>query len=171
MPLEMPELDKIFCLMATKYKLEKLLLKAVAVVESSLNQTAYRFEPAFWENYLKNDPRWKDREPKEVSASYGLLQILYTTAVALGFDGTGEELYNPVINIELGAKLLGRLRDELTPSTTFRSWPMEIVLARYNGGSYQNPDETGRLRNYQYVLRVRDAYWSLRTNEKNCDES
>jgi len=173
MPLDKAELDKIFCLMAKKYGLKKLFLKAVAICESSLDTTAYRYEPAFWKRYLKDNPEWKNREQTEVSASYGLMQLMYTTAWGLGFRGSGEDLYDPVINVELGAKLIRKLIDNIKKNrihfnTPFN--PLSVAMARYNGGSYKNPDKEGWVRNDKYMRRVFKEYQKLLETEKDCED-
>lgn len=165
------ELDKLFCLYGKRYAIKKLLLKAVAEVESGFNQTAYRYEPGFWKKYLADNPEWKNQDPAVVSASYGLFQLMWTTAWSLGFRGTQEDLWNPVINIELGAKLLRVLIDKVRKRQAWegsRLWDIEIALACYNGGTTGNPDEKGNLRNQRYVDRVLEAYVSLRKKEKEC---
>ncbi len=165
------ELDKVFCIVAKKYALKKLLLKAVAEVESGMNQTAYRYEPGFWAKYMKDNPEWKDKDPSVVSASYGLCQLMWSTAWGLGFRGTQEDLWNPVINVELGGKLLRVLIDKVRKRaawTDSRLWDIEIALACYNGGAFGNPDEKGNLRNQRYVDRVLDAYVLLKRKEKEC---
>ena len=43
--------DQIFCTMAKKYKLRKLMLKALAIRESALDPNAYRYEPNFWKKF------------------------------------------------------------------------------------------------------------------------
>ena len=85
------DLDRILCTTAKKYGLEKLMLKAVCMVESAMQIQAYRFEQGFWDRYLKDNPKWQDQEPEAVSASYGLMQIMYVVAVENGFTGTPEE--------------------------------------------------------------------------------
>jgi soluble lytic murein transglycosylase-like protein len=163
------DLDKVFCMVSKKYGLEKLLLKAIATVESSMNPLAYRYEEEFWKNYKHKFPELADRDPKEVSASYGLMQIMYTTAWNLGFRGPGTDLYQVVYNVELAGKLLVQLREQLVPKPFWRCWPTEVMLARYNGGSWKNPGDEGNLRNWDYVLRVKREYINLWTKEKNCD--
>jgi len=160
--------------MAKNYRLKKLYLKAVAITESALNPRAYRYEPAFWERYLKDNPEWKDRNPNEVSASYGLMQLMFTTAHALGFDGSGEDLYNPVYNIELGAKLLRQLLDKVEADhldISSQRHPCAIASARYNGGSRGNPGPDGTLRNQEYVDKVFRTWKRLTTEEKECDQT
>lgn len=181
MPNGMPvDLDKIFCMNARKYGLEKLWLKALGIVESSLNPHAYRYEPAFWERYLKNNPEWKDRDASVVSASWGACQLMFTTAWALGLrtqpdEAMVEDLCNPVINIELGAKLLRQNLDKLYKEKLKLKFPwldmFSVSLARYNGGSPGNPSEDGKLRNQAYVDKVVKAWFGLREKEeKECGE-
>lgn len=163
------DLDVIFCTIAKKYHLEKVLIKAMAIVESALDVRAYRHEPMFWERYLKNNDSWKNKDPKIVSSSYGLMQLMFTTAWQLGFRGQAEDLYNPVINVELGAKLIRQLMDRVTSSPNIDLWPLDIALARYNGGSTGNPRTDGALRNQSYVDKVKDKYWELRAKKEECE--
>ena len=165
--------DKLFCSYGKKYGIKKLILKAVAVCESALDERAYRFEPGFWDKYLKNNPEWNKRDPAEVSASYGLMQLMYPTATNLGFSGSGEDLYNPVYNIELGAKLLRRNLNriyDLGLHMNTQNLPIEIALARYNGGTWKNPDKNGELRNIKYVKKVMRKWFELHKLEKECDD-
>lgn len=163
------DLDLIFCTIAKKYHLEKALIKAMAIVESALDVRAYRHEPMFWERYLKNNDAWKDKDPKIVSSSWGLFQIMWTTAHQLGFRGTKEELCNPVINAELAAKLLRQLMDRTKSTTNEVFWPLDIAICRYNGGSTGNPRSDGTLRNQSYLDKVKAKYWELRKLEEKCE--
>jgi soluble lytic murein transglycosylase-like protein len=85
-------------------------IKAVIGVESSYNPRAYRAEPRI------ND------------ASYGLMQLLYRTAVGLGYAGEPEGLFDPGINIDLGSKFLGQLRARHGDN-------FAAVYSAYNSGS------------------------------------
>jgi soluble lytic murein transglycosylase-like protein len=68
-------------------------VKAVIGTESNFNPGAYRAEPRIGD------------------ASYGLMQLLSQTARGLGWSGDdADELFDPVLNIELGTKLLADLR-------------------------------------------------------------
>lgn len=167
------DLDKIFCLAAKESGLEKLLLKAVATVESALDIRAYRYEQGFWDMYLKDNADWKDKEPRVVSASYGLMQIMYVVAHEAGFTGTDEDLYNPVMNIKLGAKILKARIDKSIGyhlHTKHQIWPIRIGLAQYNGGRGGNPRDTGELRNQSYVDKVFKVWHKLRQTEEECDD-
>lgn len=171
MALSEKELDRIFCMMARKYKIKKLILKAIAMTESSLNERAYRYEPAFWTRYMKGKPEWEGRDVAEVSASYGLMQLMFATATWLGFKGSGEDLYNPVVNIELGAKLLRKLLNKVKFESS-ALWAIETSLAQYNGGAWKNPDKFGKLRTQKYVDKVLDHWHKLKKKEKEeCDET
>jgi len=163
------DLDLIFCTMAKKYRLEKNLLKAVALVDSKLDVRAYRHEPEFFEQVLKLQDAWKDKDPKIVSSSYGLFRIMFTTAWRLGFRGQAEDLYNPVINTELGAKLLRQLKDRVRSTNNIHLWPLDIALARWHGGSTWNPGADGLLQDQPYVNDVLGAYWGLMGEEENCE--
>jgi len=168
--------DKIFCLMARKYRLKKLLLKALAIRESALDPDAYRMEPAFWDRYLKDNPEWEGEDPAKVSASWGLCQLMFVVAVELGFgkDRTGEDLCDPVVNIELAAKKLRLTLDTIykykTPDKNFELLPIEICLARYNGGGGGNPDDAGKLRTQKYADKVMRTWRELVEEETECDD-
>ena len=158
------DLDLVFCTIAKKYRLEKTLIKAMAIVESALDVRAYRHEPMFWDRYLKNNVEWKDKDPKIVSASFGVLQIMFTTAWSLGFRGQAEDLYNPVINVELGTKLMRQLLSNIQIQgidIKYQIWPIKIMLSRYNGGSVGNPRSDGSLRNQSYVDKVFKVWYNI----------
>jgi len=115
--------DEIISRAAERYGVPFEWLKAIIGTESSFNPRAYRAEPSIRD------------------ASYGLMQLLERTARALGFEGTMDELYDPEVNIMLGAKLIG---EELIPrcGATFES-----VYSAYNSGScgkYLSSSEVAR---------------------------
>jgi soluble lytic murein transglycosylase-like protein len=99
---------------------------------------------------------------------------MWTTAWGLGFRGTQEDLWNPVINIELGAKLLGQLRTKVRSSAILTKFPFlfewDIVLCLYNGGTTNNPDEKGKLRSQKYADRVMNIYYELKKKEAECED-
>lgn len=168
------EHDKLFCSSGKKYGLKASLLKAIAQTESNFEERAYRFEPKYWERYMKGKPEWNSRDPKEVSASFGLFQIMYGTAHMLGFRGKGEDLYNPVYNTELACKLLRQLYDKVIKLDMElrypRLSPIVIVLARYNGGATNNPSKGGKIRNQIYVDKVLKHWRKIIKEEKICPD-
>lgn len=94
---------------ALRYAVPEVWIKAVIMTESSGQATAYRAEPKI------ND------------ASYGLMQLLLQTARGLGYVGTPEGLYDPGVNIDLGTKLLAKLRQVSGDD-------FQAVYSAYNSG-------------------------------------
>src|SRR5690348_13739676 len=94
---------------AAKYALDPDLVEAVVQQESNDWASAFRFEPDFWVRYLQNDPAYAGRNQREVSASYGLMQVMYPTAVDHGFAGQPWELFAPAASLEYGCKHLASL--------------------------------------------------------------
>lgn len=93
------------------YNVDKKLVFATIMLESGGNNEAIRYEPSI------ND------------ASYGLGQILYGTAVGIGYEGTPEGLYDPEVNIDLIARYHRRnlnVYGELSP---------QQLTTAYNAGS------------------------------------
>lgn len=73
-----------------------------------------------WDPYAERD------EPQIGDASRGLTQILYATAVSLGFVGGPEDLFDPAVNVPLGLRYLAQQYQRAG------SWPG--ALSAYNGG-------------------------------------
>lgn len=94
---------------AAAHALDPDLVAAVVEQESNGWASAFRFEPDFWAKYLKSNPAWKDRNPREVSASYGLMQTMVPVAVEHGFTGEPWELFNPNASLEFGCRVLADL--------------------------------------------------------------
>ncbi len=95
------------------------VIKGVIAAESGFRQDAIR------------------GEPQRGDASYGLMQLTYNTARALGYGGTRENLLIPAINIYYGTKLLADLYSKL------RDW--DAVFSAYNGGIRPELGFGGRL--------------------------
>jgi soluble lytic murein transglycosylase-like protein len=169
------EYDKIFCVAGKRYNVKKLLLKSIAICESSLDPKAYRFEPLYWERYMKDKPEWADKDPKVVSASYGLFQVMYPVAVALGFVGSPEELCDPMTNALLAAKLMRQLIDKVVKARVCDQFywlaPLHVSICRYNGGGWKNPDESGVLRNQKYLRKVLKQWGELKKVEAECSDA
>jgi len=167
------EYDKIFCVAGRRFNVKKLLLKSIAICESSLDPNAYRFEPLYWDRYMAGKQEWEGQDPKLVSASHGLMQLMWPTALGLGFTGTKDDLCDPTTNVLLGAKLLRQLIDKSVEKRWVDKYywlsPLQVSLARWNGGGWRNPDENGVLRNQKYVRRVLKTWGELRKIEQECE--
>jgi soluble lytic murein transglycosylase-like protein len=97
-------------------------------------------------------PNAKRAEPQIGDASYGLMQLLYKTAKALGYTGTPEGLYDPATNIHYGTQLLA---DNLARA----SGDIPRAVSAYNGGwresiGFGRQLPNGQFRNQDYVTRV-----------------
>ena len=137
--------DKEVQTAAAKHGLDPALVKAVVLIESSGRTSAYRHEPEFWLRYMANKPSWKDAIPERVSSSYGLMQVMYTTALIHGFSRQPEHLFLPEVGLDFGCKHLKYLLDRCNGDE-------EMALAQYNGGMGGNM--TRPLRNEGYALKV-----------------
>lgn len=107
-------------------------IRAIIQVESNWNPNAYN----------PNDP----------TGAWGLGQILYRTALGLGYSGPPEGLFDPTTNIDLIAHLLRTLHD---------SWGDDLhrVFSAYNSG---NPDlwqTSDQVR--QYVENALNAFYDF----------
>lgn len=102
--------DEIIAKYSAQFNVPIVWIAGVIQTESSGNPNAYRAEPQIH------------------NASYGLMQLLYSTAKGLGYTGTPEGLYDPDINIMLGTKLLGQLRGRFGDD-------VQAVYSAYNSGS------------------------------------
>lgn len=130
---------------ASLFGLDPDLLQAQVLVESSGKTHAYRFEPGFWQRYMKDKPEWDGANPERVSASYGLLQIMFPVAKELGYNDIPEHLFAPVTGLHWGALKLAKLRD-------WAGGDMAAALASYNGGKKGNDKRP--FRNQIYVNKV-----------------
>lgn len=103
------------------------LLEALVAQESGYQADAFRYEPAFFERYLKHNPAYAGDNPRRVSSSYGLCQVMYPTAVDHGFHGQPEYLFLPNVNLDYGARILAEL-------LTWAKGDRALALGAYNAG-------------------------------------
>ena len=148
--------------------LDPILVEALVVQESSGNADAFRFEPDFWNRYLKNNPKYRGLNPRRVSSSYGLMQVMFCRIwedkIASNDGYAPEMLFVPEINLGVGCGLLKELLDWAHTRTV----PAEIsdpriyeriALAAYNGGRGGNdPAKNWPLRNGKYADQVLAKY-------------
>ncbi len=132
---------------ASQFHLDPDVIEAIVMTESSGKTHAYRFEPGFWQQYMKDKPQYDGANPERVSSSYGLMQVMYPVACELGFsEAAPEYLFVPTIGLHWGCKKFRSLLD----------WAQQNVdqaLAAYNGGKGGNA--IAPYRNQAYVDRVR----------------
>jgi len=106
------QFDQIIVAAAVNYEVSVPLIRAVIMTESSFNPNAYRPEPAISDG------------------SYGLMQVLFRTAVSLGFPNDPSQhtrLFDPATNINLGTKYLAQLQRKYEN--------VDDIYAAYNSGA------------------------------------
>lgn len=115
--------------------------------ESSGKPSAYRFEPKYWERYCKGHKVFGAGLPIRIAASYGLMQVMYPTAYALGFRGEPEELFIPKLSLLYGVRLMA---DNLK----WGEGSIDAALASYNGGKTKD-NLVPPYRNGVYIAKVK----------------
>lgn len=154
---------------AAQYRLDPDLVQAMCLVESSGNTRAYRYEPNFWLRYMAPDPKWKYAEPRTVSASYGLMQVMYLVALEFGFPPMDppDQLYIPAIGLDYGCKVLAermawvaKAAPDVSADTRLRA-----ALASYNGGKGGNAADHRPDRNAHYAIKVLKMLARVRAGE------
>jgi len=141
------EFDEIIRRKAEEHGLTYTLIKGIIAKESSFNPNAIKPEPGFFKAYFKNlkaqvlrskskhDDRWI-KYPNIFSCSYGLMQVLYSTALQFGFTGQyPSDLADPETGIEYGCRyLVSRFEYAITKfEDTDEIKP--AAIAGYNGGA------------------------------------
>ena len=115
---------------ATNAGVSPRLLAALVYVESKGMVSAKRIEP---------DGR----------TSYGLTQILCSTAQDMGFTGKCTDLFDSSVNLAWGAKYL---------KSRINLYGLDLGILSYNTGSPQH-DQTGKLYDpNQYIKKVKAAF-------------
>jgi len=128
--------DSLIVAAAARHGIPAALLRAIVAQESAGNPNAWRDEPTI------SAPQYGIYG----DASYGLVQILLSTARDMGFKGRIAELLDPAVNLDLGAKYLAHLAGRFGGS-------VQDTISAYNqGGPYK--DGTGAYRNQRYVDSV-----------------
>ena len=124
--------DEIIQSAAKQYQIDPDLIRAIISVESNWDPNAYR------------------AEPRISDASYGLMQLLLSTARSVSGNPslTTNQLIDPTLNISLGSQYLRTLHN--------RHGSLTDAIASYNAGS---PIKSGdRYVNQGYVDKVKLAY-------------
>ena len=147
---------------ATQTGLTASLVLGLIHQESGGNERAYRFEPLYHTGRIIGDTTWERRmdehgwEPRDVSASYGLTQLMFPTAWGYGCRDP-KQLYDPDYNIRLGCAHLAALRSHAQLAS------LPEALAAYNGGNggaadYRAGRDTAPVRYSRNVLALAAEY-------------
>jgi len=142
---------------AAKHGLDPLLVEAVVVQESSGNTDAFRFEPDFWNRYMKGKPEHIGKNPRRVSSSYGLMQVMYQVALERGFSPSlpPETLFVPELGLEWGCRHLVYLKTWAESLGVSDEDALLATIASYNGGrGGNNPQKDKPLRRASYARDV-----------------
>lgn len=146
---------------AAAHSLDPLLVQAVVEQESAGRFHAYRFEPGFFSKYLAKNPMYASREPREVAASFGLMQCLYTTAVEYGYAGEPWGLFDPRVSLEFGCRVLASNLAWARGLTSDEHTALRSALGAYNGGRKRNTP-AAPLQNATYADQVLARYARLK---------
>lgn len=141
---------KIFEEIAKPYGLDPRLVIAIAKVESSLEPSVVRFEPAWayhWRvtEFAKSLNISRNTEKTLQAMSWGLMQVMGTVARELGYKDMLTKLIKPRTNIRLGCLQLVKLFDRYDDKIK--------VIAAYNAGSARKGSD-GKFVNQEYVDKV-----------------
>lgn len=151
---------------ANAYQFDPRLICAQVWCESAGRADAFRHEPRFWLKYMATNPKYQGKglNPRRVSSSYGLMQVMYVVAEELGFKGEPEELFLPQTNLHFGCMKLRQLREWASTFAVPQERRTLAMLAAYNGGPGGNkPTEPLRPVNEQYAERVLATYRELQS--------
>jgi soluble lytic murein transglycosylase-like protein len=99
---------------------------------------------------MAHKAEWDGAIPDRVSSSYGLMQVLFTTALQFGFPrhDPPEVLFQPLIGLQYGCRVLA---DRMA----WAKGDVSAALASYNGGkTADNQPGVERKRNQVYVDSV-----------------
>jgi hypothetical protein len=143
-------------IMATRFGLDADWLEAQVLTESSGHADAFRYEPGIWSQLQRGVlhpavPIDLTRAvPRRVASSYGLLQILYVTALGVGYRGEPEGLFVPETGLAFGATYMRQL-------LAWAKGDITAALAAYNGGAKGNGPDVAVKRCQGYVDKVTAA--------------
>lgn len=133
-PERVTQWRKIVDKWACELNISQALIFAVIQMESGGNEKAYRYEPGYYKRYIEKSLDWKflmmkhGYTPRDVAASYGLMQLMFPTAYPYKKNLTPAELYEPDTNVRIGTAYLAGLLKKYDGDKL-------QTLAHYNGGA------------------------------------
>ena len=142
---------------AAEVGVNRATVAAICWQESSFNADAFRFERGYWNRYLAKLPQWQGANPRRVSSSYGLMQMMYPNIFEdhIASTATPEQLFDPLFNLQCGSKHYLMLVDWAETKTQVTGLVLMSALASYNGGRGGNdPSKDNPLRNAAYAKQV-----------------
>jgi soluble lytic murein transglycosylase-like protein len=160
------DFNDAFLAAALANKIPVSVLKGFTALESAFNPNAYRAEAGLPQVTTPSDGTVVP------DASYGLMQILFSTAQGAGFQGDPNDLFDPKTNVTYGAAFLAGL---------LKKYPNVLdAIAAYNMGTpraagnttdkiiaiYGQPGPDWAYANQPYVDRVASyiAYYQALEN-------
>ena len=155
---------------ATAAGLDPYVVAAVCWQESAFNTDAFRHEPNFWNRYLKLNPKYNQLNPRRVSSSYGLMQVMYPLVHEDDLTDNDalppEHLFVPEFGLRSGCAHLVKCIKWATANAKGAGADrvLESGFAAYNGGrSMDNAPFNGVLRNGRYAKEVVQKLSILKT--------
>lgn len=132
-PLDKSDYIKLAKAAAAVHELDPKLVCAVVEQESGWDPWAIRYEPAFFEHYVK--PHIPDAESsteaRAEAFSWGLMQVMGLVARGVGHHAHMASLCDPAVGLEIGCRVL-------TNKIQLAAGDITKALLYWNGGG--NPD-------------------------------
>ncbi len=148
---------------ADKLGLDKLIVTAIVMVESSGKSWRTRYEPGYPENWMYKPEVFAkqlgislDSEKNLQRTSWGLMQVMLATARDHGFEGAAIDLCIPDVGVEYGCIYLKYQINRYNGN-------IQEALAAYNRGSaIQDLKNPGFFKNQKYVNKIMKYYNQLK---------
>lgn len=110
---------------AKQHSVDAKLVEAIVLQESAGRADAFRYEPGFYDRYLRDNDQYRGQIPRRIASSYGLMQVMYTTAQMYGFHSEPEMLFLPNTNLDYGCRHV---------STLLKRYDFVRAIQAYNAG-------------------------------------
>ena len=146
MRLVKPEIRNAIEPIADRYQIDPDLIEAMVIKESSGIPTATRYEPDFYKRYIV-PLKVPEIEGKKRATSYGLLQVMFQSAIEDGYKGIAEDLLLIETGLEWGVKHL------LKKIKKYGQVTLDDAISAYNAGNVRK-DAHGKYLNQYYVDTV-----------------
>lgn len=139
--MDKEELRKLIVVAARRYDLDPDFVEGFCRQESSCDPWAARYEPAFYDRYIK-PLKVGETEGRLRATSFGLMQVMGQVARELGFkDKWLTALCDPAIALDYGCR---HLKNKLL------KYGLKGGIAAYNSGS-PRVRKDGKYENQSYV--------------------